>query len=130
MVLQHKPLTKQRGLATNHLQVLFTFPCTIHIAECLQQELIFLTVVRHQRALKQSPQALQDNQSPQALLDRQRGGWLLPLQARGLQPGEGLHSFYHHAHDDIIFVVNSAFFYRSLMYGVNVAILFCAKLAT
>lgn len=41
LVLQApKPLTKERGLATNHLQVLFTFPCTIHTAECLQQELI------------------------------------------------------------------------------------------
>jgi hypothetical protein len=89
--------------------------------------LIFLAGRRHQGV----------NLLPQALQDRQRKGRLHPLQelqthlvARGLQPGEGQqHCLYHHDHDEALIYVVISVFFCSLMYGVNVAILCCAKLA-
>jgi len=76
------------------------------------------------------------NLLPQALQGRQRKRRLHPLQelqthvvAWGLQPGEGQqHSLCHRAHEEALIYVVISVFFCSLMYGVNVAILCCAKL--
>ncbi|CAL4964835.1 unnamed protein product [Urochloa decumbens] len=76
------------------------------------------------------PLQLQGLQTHLVVQDRQREGRLLPLQGlqthlivQGLQPGEGQqHRPYHHArHEHIGFCKHCVF--RSLMYGVNVAII-------